>query len=207
MGRINYEPEYRMNRPLVLKRDRHRCVKCGSVLGLEVHHIEGYKKAELDALVTLCYLCHNIAPMGILEFAQWLLVGESGIESVERKLSQKGINNLSRDTVWKFLAVLADLGVETNKSRMKAARDRVRNSGMNCEGQKRFGYFPEEKPVLEYMKSLRADGLTIDRIAERLNGKKFLSRKGKPWRSATVNKILNREVPEFRRNKSKLKNT
>jgi DNA-binding transcriptional MerR regulator len=131
--------------------------------------------------------------MGRDEFAQWLLIGESGIESVERKISQNGVNKLSRATIWKVLTALVELGVETNKSRMKAARDRIRVSGSKCEGQKRYGYFPEEKPVLAEMKRLRDRGLTFDNIAALLNEENIPSRKGGLWAGCTINKILKRD--------------
>lgn len=197
MSRVKHQPEYRLNRPIVLERDNYCCVKCESTLGLEVHHIEGYKNSKLKALATLCYLCHNIAPMGKEEFTKWILIGESGIEYVERKLSQNGLNNISRETMWKVLKVLTDLGIETNKSRMKAARDRIRQSGIRCEGVPKFGHFLEEKPILKQIIDLRTNGLSCDKIAEQLNNEKILSRRGVKWLGCTVSRILWREVPEL----------
>lgn len=206
MGRARHGREYKSNRPLVLKRDNNCCVKCGSAVSLEVHHIEGYKNNGMAYLATLCYLCHNIAPMGKDEFAQWLLMGENGIESVERKLSQNGVNKLSRETIWRVLAALVDLGVETNKSRMKAARDRVRQSGLRCEGVKVFGHYPAEKPALERMIALRSIGMTCDKIAAQLSEEGISTRKGAKWLGCTVSRILWREAAELEtvlRNKRK----
>ena len=205
MGRTKHEPEYKRVRPLVLERDNHCCIKCGSVLGLEVHHIEGYQNSKVDALATLCYLCHNIAPMGKDEFAQWLLIGESGIETFERKLSQNGVNKISRDTLWKVLTVLTSLGVETNKLRMKAARDRVKSSGMRCEGRKRYGERPAEKPILARIIKIRTAGISCDKIAKQLNEEGISSRCGKKWIGCTIQRILWREIPEVERGLRKVK--
>lgn len=199
MSRKIHQSEYRLNRPLVLDRDKNCCVKCGSALGLEVHHVEGYKNATVDAMATLCYLCHNIAPMGMEAFAQWILDGESGIESVERKILQNGGNGLAREAVWEILTALVALGLETNKLRMKAARDRIKKSGLRCEGQKYYGFFLDEKGVLERIKDLRMSGISCDKIAAILNTDKILSRKGGKWLGCTVNRILWREIPDTQR--------
>lgn len=197
MGRVNHEREYKLNRPLVLARDSYCCVKCKSTVSLEVHHIEGYKNNEMEFLVTLCYLCHNIAPMGKDEFSQWILIGESGIESVERKISQNGVNKLSRETIWKVLVALVDLGIETNKARMRVARERVRESGLRCEGVKVFGHFAAEKPILERMIILRSSGLSCDKVAAQLNEEGASTRKGGKWLGCTVSRVLWRETMEL----------
>lgn len=193
MARTAHETAYKAIRPKVLERDGNCCVKCGSSVGLEVHHIEGYKNNEIDKLATLCYLCHNIAPMGKFEFTRWLSIGEPGIELVERKFSQNGVDGLSRPIIWKILQSLIELGVETTKLKMKVGRDRVRKSGLRCEGQLPYGHKKGEESVLERMCKLRKSGMTFDGIADVLNADGILTRKGKSWMGCTIAKIVKRE--------------
>jgi heterodisulfide reductase subunit B len=62
--RDEYMEEFHKVKPQVLERDGNCCVKCKSILSLEVHHVDGYKNNDPQFLVTLCYLCHAVAPMG-----------------------------------------------------------------------------------------------------------------------------------------------
>lgn len=55
-------PEWKRLRDKRLKRDDYQCVRCGSAINLQVHHIS-YRhrgeKGEIDDLITLCRKCHN----------------------------------------------------------------------------------------------------------------------------------------------------
>jgi 5-methylcytosine-specific restriction endonuclease McrA len=61
--RLRLDPEsYRSLRGLVLERDHWRCQRCGSLGGVEVHHIEPRGRLGDDSednLVTLCCCCHR----------------------------------------------------------------------------------------------------------------------------------------------------
>ena len=51
-------------REMVLERDKNRCVKCGSSMDLQCHHIlpitiEPLLSADVDNCITLCYTCHK----------------------------------------------------------------------------------------------------------------------------------------------------
>lgn len=51
----------RNERARILKRDRNRCVECGEVDRLQVHHIVAFAKGgsnDDDNLITLCVDCH-----------------------------------------------------------------------------------------------------------------------------------------------------
>jgi len=55
------QPELRQ---MVLDRDNHQCVKCGSKSNLQCHHIqptavEPIESADVDNCITLCYDCHR----------------------------------------------------------------------------------------------------------------------------------------------------
>lgn len=57
-----YKREYARSKKAVLKRDRYKCVECGSTENIHVHHKQ-YRSNEgsndLDNLVTLCAKCHK----------------------------------------------------------------------------------------------------------------------------------------------------
>ena len=61
--RLRLDPEaYRSLHQSVLERDRWRCQFCGSLIELEVHHMEFRSRLGDDVeqnLITLCRSCHR----------------------------------------------------------------------------------------------------------------------------------------------------
>jgi 5-methylcytosine-specific restriction endonuclease McrA len=61
--RLKLNPEeYRIVRNRVLERDGWRCQECGSMKGLEVHHMKPRSRLGGDVmhnLITLCVSCHG----------------------------------------------------------------------------------------------------------------------------------------------------
>jgi 5-methylcytosine-specific restriction endonuclease McrA len=55
-------PEWRALRRRAIRRDEGRCVKCGSKMPLQVHHLTYARMGheQLDDLVTLCKACHEL---------------------------------------------------------------------------------------------------------------------------------------------------
>lgn len=51
---------WKKKRQRVLKRDRHRCTRCGSTKNLQVHHLtyDRIFRERLSDLTTLCAKCH-----------------------------------------------------------------------------------------------------------------------------------------------------
>jgi hypothetical protein len=145
-----HESPFRRVRKLVLERDGNQCVKCSSSIDLEVHHTEGYKRNEPEYLATLCFLCHLVAPMGQDRFAQWLLLGESGIDVLQRRLKKKGLKNLNSEKILAFCSTLAEMGFEFTVKRTRAAREHIRSSGERCEGRKPYGTRPGEPENIDF---------------------------------------------------------
>lgn len=52
---------YKRNRKLVLERDGHACVRCGSKEKLHVHHKGESTDHRVEMMETLCELCHPVA--------------------------------------------------------------------------------------------------------------------------------------------------
>ena len=84
--------------------------------------------------------------------------------------------------------------------KLRGARERMRAREGRCEGSKPFGTKPGEAESLAMMKSLRAAGLSCDKIADALNANNIPARrKGVKnysglWLGCTVNRILKREA-------------
>lgn len=197
--RDKYEREFRLIRPTILERDNHCCVKCGGTLGLEVHHIEGYTRNEPALLATLCYLCHGVAPMHEEQFEQWKLIGETGIDVISRRLRVLRLPIISRQNLEKFCGVLLEFNLDTNRLKMKTAREKMRSSGIKCEGRKSFGAKVGEEIAFAKIRQLMSSGLNPTEISRKLNEEGTPTRSGKPWRADVMNRIVKRE-----RNKSTL---
>lgn len=193
LRREGYMKAFKAIRPQILERDENRCVKCGSTQSLEVHHIDGYKNNEPEFLATLCYLCHGIAPMGKDSFAQWLLLGENGLEALRRKLASRGLQKLTSEQIYAICGALAEFDLDMRVRQLKLARQRIRESGIRCDGRKPFGQQDGEGATLEIMRQLRSEGKRPKLIAEALNANNVLTRYGLKWRGSTIRKILARE--------------
>ena len=104
---------YYDNKNAALRRDGHKCVVCGSSVGLNVHPIEPFltnQDSILDNLITLCQMHHHAVHGRITSFLfneYCRLAGEStqkpytrkNLEEVRRRLSMKGINT-RKSLVW-----------------------------------------------------------------------------------------------------------
>jgi len=179
LKRDRYKGEFEKAKPIVLERDGEKCVKCGLTFSLEVHHIEGYKHNHPDALITLCYFCHGVAPMGKEPFHAWMITGKSGIEVLEQKLYSNGLHGITREQIVTFCSVLVKLDLDFRVTKFRIARERIRKSGVRCDGVRPYGTLPGEEPVLS-------------RIAELLNSDGILARSGKQWIGPTIAKIIRR---------------
>ena len=193
LKRDPHKPAFEAAKPIVLKRDENRCVKCGSTLSVEVHHIEGYRHNEPELMATLCYLCHGIAPMGKEQFADWLANGENGVQILDRYLTAKGLPGLGQEHILAFCSALIDLGWDLNVNRFRVARERMRKSGLRCEGVKPFGARDGEANTMRRILELRAEGKNGKVIADTLNRENVPTRWGGKWRDTVIRKILKRE--------------
>jgi hypothetical protein len=69
---------------------------------------------------------------------------------------------------------------------------RQRAATGRCEGRKPYGFREGEQQVLARMKSWRAEGVSLNRIADQLNADEVPPRSGQRWHPYTVSKILAR---------------
>lgn len=75
-------------------------------------------------------------------------------------------------------------------AKLRGARQRIRSVDGRCEGRKPYGSRPGESEVVERMRTLRKQGLALDKIAESLNAERLMPRAGKMWYPTSVQRIL-----------------
>jgi hypothetical protein len=75
--------------------------------------------------------------------------------------------------------------------KLRGARVRKKATVGRCEGRKPYGEQPGEAKVIERILSLRAAGMAMDTIAEKLNAEGVESRhSGSKWYGSTVRNVL-----------------
>lgn len=70
----------------------------------------------------------------------------------------------------------AEIVMKTRK-----ARERIRASGQRCEGNKPYGFYPDEKPIVEIFNSPVFQGISDNTRMRMLNSAGFTLRNGKPF--------------------------
>jgi hypothetical protein len=93
--------------------------------------------------------------------------------------------------------VFAELDKNMLVAKLRKARERIRKTGIKCDGRKRFGEKDGEQPILDRMKALRANGVHLNTIASILNGEGVpcrMAHKGKVWKASTIQTILTRKA-------------
>lgn len=89
-----------------------------------------------------------------------------------------------------FMGALAQYEKSQIVLKLRGARMRKRAVEGRCEGRKPFGRDEAERAALQRMKALRANGLSFEAIAERLNAEEVPTRTGKCWHGVVINRIL-----------------
>ena len=194
--RDGHQHAFRKIRPLVIERDKAQCIKCELALLIEVHHIDGYSKNSMEDLATLCYLCHCVAPMGKVEFGEWLEAGKSGVEELRAGLLKRGLRKLTNEQVLKFCSVFFEFNKFNHVRKLRIAREKTKElTGIGC-GRKRYGFFKGEEKILKEIRLKRQEGKTGKEIAEYLQASGFPTRRGDgyQWNPSVVCKILARDI-------------
>jgi DNA invertase Pin-like site-specific DNA recombinase len=78
-------------------------------------------------------------------------------------------------------------------NKLRKARERKKAATGKCEGRKRYGSTPDERSILNVMRSMHFHGMGYAEIAENLNDEGKPTRYGGKWHAGTVSKILRRE--------------
>lgn len=99
-------------------------------------------------------------------------------------------NDPTRKLMRQMLGAVSEYDKNQIVLKLRGARMRKRAAEGRCEGRKPFGRDAEEQKALERMRALRGDGLSFDKVAERLNEEEVPTRTGKRWHGVVVNRIL-----------------
>jgi DNA invertase Pin-like site-specific DNA recombinase len=104
-------------------------------------------------------------------------------------------SNPTAKLVRQILAAVAEFDRCVIVLKLRAARERLRQTNGKCEGRKPYGTRPGEEFVLATIIEL-SKKLLSDEIADYLNKEGCLTRYKMPWKGSTIRKILNRHEDE-----------
>ena len=130
-------------------------------------------------------------------FARDLIVAETGF----RRLRNAGIALIATDAPNSFLddtptsafirqvlAAVQELDKAMLVSRLKGARQRKRATGIKVDGRKNYA---ELVPAtVARAKTLKADGLTLRQVAERLTSEGYQTSAGTPYQFTAVGRMI-----------------
>jgi DNA invertase Pin-like site-specific DNA recombinase len=130
--------------------------------------------------------------------ARDLLVQESVIADFHRKqlklISASEPDLLSDDPSRVLMRQMLGAFFQYEKTllvaKLRGARQRKRASSGRCEGRKRYGTTAAEQEVITRMVQLRADGMAISAIADKLNSDGIKPRAGQRWYPTSVQRVL-----------------
>ena len=106
--------------------------------------------------------------------------------------------------VFRMLAVLAEFERDLVSERTIMALSHIRAQGRKTGGDCPFGFDAdeegnlfenkEEQDVIRRIHSLRADGLSLRKIADELNARGITTKRGRTWYTTQIRNILKRKV-------------
>jgi DNA invertase Pin-like site-specific DNA recombinase len=132
-------------------------------------------------------------------FARDLIVAETGF----RRLRDAGITLIAADAPNSFLddtptsafirqvlAAVQELDKAMIVSKLKGARQRKRATGVKVEGRKSYGEADRSLAAVERAKALKAEGLTLRQVAERLASEGYQTSAGTPYQFTAVGRMI-----------------
>ena len=98
----------------------------------------------------------------------------------------------SRVLLRQFMGAIAEYDKKMIVTKLRIARQRIRNTTGRCEGRKPFGTRDGEIATVARIRELHAEGENYTAIADTLNQEGHATRTGGKWHVATVSRVLNR---------------
>jgi DNA invertase Pin-like site-specific DNA recombinase len=163
-------------------------------------------KTELDGRVALKEMLEALASNGaktvIIErldrLARDLMVQENIIADLRKRgfdlisVSEPDLcsNDPSRVLMRQVFGSIAQYDRAMTVAKLRGARERMRAATGRCEGRKAYGVRPGEPDVISRIKTLRRQGLAVDKIASSLNAEQLKPRSGTQWYATSVYRIL-----------------
>lgn len=102
------------------------------------------------------------------------------------------VDDPSRKLMRQIFGAIAEYDRAMIVLKLRGARERTKKKIGRCEGQKPYGFYPEEYETADLIRSF-TEGTSAKFIAQHLNVTGRLNRSGKPWSPAVVAKIIRRE--------------
>lgn len=103
-------------------------------------------------------------------------------------------SNPTAKLIRQILAAVSEWEKDSIVIKLKVARERKKAKGFRVDGRKPYGEKPGEAEILRTIFHLRDNhGFTPSLICNHLNNEGFRTRKGTPWNSGTISRILTRQ--------------
>lgn len=94
--------------------------------------------------------------------------------------------------------IFAELDKSMIVAKLRKGRERTKAKHGRCEGQKPYGFYAQEGPILEEIRALRTSGMYHHDIAKNLNARSIPARAGGAWNAAVIGRILQRQSSDTR---------
>lgn len=126
-----------------------------------------------------------------------LYIASKGIDLYAANTGENITEAVMSDPMRKAMVQIQGVFAELDKSmivaKLRKGRERTKQKQGRCEGQKPYGHYPAEAPILARMRALRASGLYHHQIADALTSEGVTARNGGFWNGAIIARILRRQ--------------
>lgn len=129
-----------------------------------------------------------------------IYLASKGVVLINARTGENVTQAIKEDPLRKALVQIQGVFAELEKSqlvrRLCKAREKVRGERGKCEGRPGYGEAPEEQKIIERIRAMRRNrknktrGLTLQEIADRLNGEGIPTKGGKLWTPTQIHRIL-----------------
>lgn len=117
---------------------------------------------------------------------------KNGIALVSSEEPDLDSTTPARVMIRQMLGVFSQYDKAQIVAKLKVARERMKRETGRCEGEKPYGHYEDEKPILDLIIKLSSDGLTVSEIVRKLNETGIEPRRSTLWRHFLVVKLLDR---------------
>ncbi|MEW6658785.1 MAG: recombinase family protein [Thermodesulfobacteriota bacterium] len=129
-----------------------------------------------------------------------IYLAAKGIDLINARTGENITQAVQADPLRKALVQIQGVFAELEKSqlvrRLSKAREQVKREKGKCEGRKGYGETEEEQAVIRRVRAMRrtrknkTPGMTLQQIADRLNGEGIKTKSGCKWTPTQVTRIL-----------------
>jgi DNA invertase Pin-like site-specific DNA recombinase len=129
-----------------------------------------------------------------------IYLAAKGIDLINARTGENITQAVQTDPLRKALVQIQGVFAELEKSqlvrRLCKAREKARGERGKCEGRPGYGETPEEMQIIQRIRAMRrkrknkTPGLTLQEIADRLNGEGIPTKGGKLWTPTQVHRLL-----------------